>query len=282
MSTTPDFWPAAPDLQCDEVSFEFQGNEYRGSLVAPSAHVGPRPLVLVIHNYQGLKFFDQNVAEYIARLGYVGLAIDLYGNLITEEDRLWPADTSKVPEHLIRSFEAMVSLDHDHGAFRALLNQWIEQGLAHPLVDSSVLPAAIGYCFGGVAVLEAVRAGLNLSGVVSFHGLQQTGEDASPANVGVVRPTLKPCTNQYNTKTLVLIENGADDHLVPQESRTRFFAEMDGAGVDWCFHHYARTPHGFALPASIARIIHEGNGFYGNCGEEGWTNIVKDIAVAMS
>ncbi|MBT7389741.1 MAG: hypothetical protein HN823_12400, partial [Gammaproteobacteria bacterium] len=51
-------------------------------MVAPSASVGPRPLVLVIHNYQGLKQFDRDVAEYFARLGYVGLAIDMYGDRV--------------------------------------------------------------------------------------------------------------------------------------------------------------------------------------------------------
>ena len=81
-------------------------------------------------------------------------------------------------------------------------------GLEDESVDSSADPAAIGYCFGGVAVLEAVRAGLGLSGVVSFHGLLQTGEDPNPAHFGAVRPPVKYCDNHYNTKTVVLIENG--------------------------------------------------------------------------
>ncbi len=112
-------------------------------------------------------------------------------------------------------------------------------------------PAAIGYCFGGVAVLEAVRAGLDLSVVVSFHGLLQTGEDPSPASNGVARPPLVPCDNRYGGNTVVLIENGADDHLVPDASRQRFFEEMDAAGVEWIFHHHAATPHGFALPPTL-------------------------------
>ena len=66
-------------------------------------------------------------------------------------------------------------------------------------VLTMVDPAAIGYCFGGVAVLEAVRAGLGLSGVV-FHGLLQTGEDPNPAHFGAVRPPVKYCDNHYNTK----------------------------------------------------------------------------------
>jgi len=61
-------------------------------MVAPSASVGPRPLVLVIHNYQGLKQFDRDVAEYFARLGYVGLAIDMYGDRVPSDEREFPTD----------------------------------------------------------------------------------------------------------------------------------------------------------------------------------------------
>lgn len=251
MNHSPDFWPSAPDLQRAEVGLNFRGKDYLGYMVAPAIDVGPRPLVLVIHNYQGLKYFDIDVAEYMARLGYVGLAIDVYGDMISPQERLWPTNPEELPNHLTKSFEAMVSLDHDHECFRAILAAWLEAGKALATVDQNYSPAAIGYCFGGVAVLEAVRGGLDLSGVVSFHGLLQTGEDGAPDSVGVTRPALKRCANSYNTQTLVQIENGAKDHLVNDDNRARFYEEMDQAGVAWSFHDYADTPHGFALPASL-------------------------------
>lgn len=248
---TLDFWPPAPELRRDEIAFEFRGNDYRGHLVAPSAEAGPRPLVLVVHNYQGLKQFDIDVAEYMARLGYVGLAVDMYGNTVPADEREFPSDPEKVPAFQQQCFEGMVAIDHDHEKFRALMKTWLDHGLEHETVAALLPPAAIGYCFGGMAVLEAVRGGLNLGGVVSFHGLLQTGEDPNPAANGAIRPPLKPCENQYNTQTIVHIENGAEDQLVPDESKQRFFREMNEAGVDWNFHHYAATPHGFALPARI-------------------------------
>ncbi len=244
-------WPAAPDLRRDEISFHFRDNDYVGHLVAPAESAGPRPLVMVIHNYQGLKFFDVDVAEYLARVGYVGLAIDCYGNTVPAGERTWPEDASQIADFQKQCFEGMVAIDHDYEKFRSLLQTWLDHGLAHKTVDNRVSAAAIGYCFGGVAVLEAVRGGLDLSGVVSFHGLLQTGEDPSPARMGVERPPLKTCENQHNPRTVVVIENGADDQLVPQDSRDRFFEEMDAAGVDWSFHHHARTPHGFALPPTL-------------------------------
>ncbi len=244
-------WPPAPDLRRADVSFSFRDNDYLGHLVAPPASAGPRPLVLVIHNYQGLKFFDVDVAEYLARVGYVGLAIDMYGDRLPPARRLWPEDAADIPGFQRGCFEAMVAVDHDYEAFRALLKAWLDHGRAHETVDAGVAPAAIGYCFGGVAVIEAVRGGLDLGGAVSFHGLLQTGEDPSPSGMGVERPPLKLTENKYNTKTVLMIENGADDHLVPDESKLRFFEEMNGAGVDWSFHHYANTPHGFALAKTL-------------------------------
>ena len=229
-------------------------------MVAPGASVGPRPLVLVIHNYQGLKQFDRDVAEYFARLGYVGLAIDMYGDRVPSDEREFPTDPRRVEAFQTKCFEAMVWLDHDPEFFRALLEAWINAGKAEACVNDAVAPAAIGYCFGGMAVLEGVRGGLDLSAVVSFHGLLQTGEDPSPARFGAVRQPLEPIPNHYNTETIVLIENGAEDHLVLQAHKDRFFAEMDGAGVDWCFVDHAKTPHGFALPSRIGPPghLHEG------------------------
>ena len=246
-----DFWPPATDLRKAEISFTFRGNDYVGHLVAPSESTGPRPLVLVIHNYQGLKFFDVDVAEYLARVGYVGLAIDLYGNIVPPDQRIFPTDESEVHAFQTKCFEGMVALDHDPELFRSLLQEWLDRGRSHETVDANLSPAAIGYCFGGVAVIECVRGGLDLGGAVSFHGLLQTGEDPNPARFGIQRPTVKTCANDYNTRTVLMIENGADDGLVPDESKQRFFEEMDKAGGDWIFHHHARTPHGFALPPTL-------------------------------
>lgn len=251
MSTTTAFWPQAPELRRADIGFNFRGHDYLGHLVAPAEVAGPKPLVLIIHNYQGLKFFDVDVAEYIARLGYVGLAIDLYGDTVPADERLWPEHEDQIAGFQQKCFEGMVALDHDHERFRALLASWLQQGLSHEFVDANYAPAAMGYCFGGVAVLEAVRGGLNLGGVISLHGLLQTGEDPNPSKFNAERPPLKPCENHYNTQTVVIIENGAQDPLVPDESKQRFFQEMEDAGVDWVFHHYANTPHGFALPASL-------------------------------
>ena len=248
-----ELWGAL-ELRRDEIAFSFRGNDYSGQLVAPPKDAGPRPLVLVIHNYQGLKFFDVDVAEYLARVGYVGLAIDLYGNIVPADQREFPQDVGNaaaVQAFQRKCFKGLVAMDHDHELFRSAMDEWLRRGFAHETVDSSFAPAAIGYCFGGMAVIEAVRGGLNLSAAVSFHGLLQTGEDPNPERFGVERPPLKPATGKHNTNAVILVENGAEDALVPDQSKQRFFKEMDDAGVQWIFSHHAKTPHGFALPPTL-------------------------------
>ena len=102
-----------------------------------------------------------------------------------------------------------------------------------------------------MAALECVRGGMDVGGVVSFHGLLQTGEDPNALNIGIEIPTLKTCENNYNTQTVVFIENGSSDELVTEKNKIRFFKEMDEARVDWNFHDHARAPHGFSLPTSL-------------------------------
>ena len=256
MNRSTPFWPKVEGYAERSLPLEFRGIKYQSYIIAPEASLGPRPLILVIHNYQGLKGFDLDVAEYMARLGYVGMAVDMYGEHVPEMHREFPTNPAEIEPFQKRCFDAMVDLDHDHERFRALMGAWIDLGMKDPAVDASAMPAAIGYCFGGMAVIEAVRGGLSLSGVVSFHGLLQTGEDPSAARFGAIRPPLKPCENSYNTNTIIRVENGAEDPLVGAENKQRFFEEMDQAGVDWSFHEHAKTPHGFALPERIGAPGH--------------------------
>ncbi|MEK9764228.1 MAG: hypothetical protein VW729_16220 [Deltaproteobacteria bacterium] len=71
------------------------------------------------------------------------------------------------------------------------------------------------------------------------------------------------CENDFNTKAVVLIENGADDYLDDNESKERFFAEMIQAGVEWNFHDRPGTPHGFVQPTTLVHPghLHERSGY---------------------
>jgi hypothetical protein len=94
--------------------------------------------------------------------------------------------------------------------------------------------AAIGYCFGGAVVLNMARAGKDLKGVVSFHGLLATTNPAKPGDI----------------IAKVAVYNGEVDPFVPAEQIAAFKTEMKGAGVDYRFVNLAGAKHGFTNPAA--------------------------------
>ena len=124
METNPNLWPADGSLRRKTVRLDISGNNFLGHLVSPAESEGPRPLVLVVHNYQGLKGFDVDVAEYLARVGYVGLAVDMYGNDVPADKRDFPEQFADVEAFQKRCFQAMVKLDHDRKGLRELFNRY--------------------------------------------------------------------------------------------------------------------------------------------------------------
>src|SRR5262249_39067750 len=97
------------------------------------------------------------------------------------------------------------------------------------VVDTSRI-AAIGFCFGGMCVLDLARTGANLKGVVSFHGLLHAPEKTA------------------NITAKILALHGADDPMVPPEQVLHFQQEMTRAGADWQMHIYGSTQHAFTNP----------------------------------
>jgi len=153
--------------------------------------------------------------------------------------------------HFAAAFVQYQGCLKERGHWRDLMKLNLDLAKDHPAVHPS-LAAGIGYCFGGQCLLDMVRMGADLQGVVSFHGLLQSEPqnmlqaadwDGSVNMDGVV--------NKPNKTTKVLIENAQyDDHVTP-ESITAFMAEMDEAGVDWQIHHHSGAKHGWALPPGV-------------------------------
>jgi dienelactone hydrolase len=118
---------------------------------------GPRPAVLIGHDWSGQSDATRAVAERIARLGYVGFAVDAYGKGVRGSVT---GDSSAL----------MNPLMEDRALLRKRLLAGFEAAKRHKAVDATRI-AAIGYCFGGLCVLDLARAvPTNLKGVVSFHG----------------------------------------------------------------------------------------------------------------
>jgi dienelactone hydrolase len=189
-----------------------------GVLVWDDAVSGPRPGVLVVHQWLGLTDYEKHRATMLAQLGYVAFCADIYG----KDSR--PKDVSEAGP-LAGKFKA------DRELLRARANAGLEQMKKSELVDPKRV-AAIGYCFGGTAVIELARSGADLAGVVSFHG-------------GLDSPT--PADGK-NIKCPLLVCHGADDPFEKPEDLAAFENEMRAAKVDWRLIKYGGAVHSFTQP----------------------------------
>jgi dienelactone hydrolase len=188
------------------------GDHTMKSYLALPAADGPRPAVVVVHEWWGLNDYVRGRADMLTELGYVALAVDMYGAGATADnpDDAGALMTAAMPEAGAR-FQAAV----DQLASRAE----VAQGQI----------AAIGYCFGGAVCLAMARAGMDLAGVASFHGALET---ESPAVAGAV-------------KAKVRVYHGNDDAMVSLENAEALQKEMDAAGADYEFVGYDGAGHGF-------------------------------------
>ena len=186
-----------------------------GLSVYDDSMTGKRPGVLVAHQWKGLGDYEKRRAEMLARLGYNVFAVDIYGQGIRPT-----------------TVQAAAGQAGKFKQNRALLKERIRAGWdvlrGHELTDPKRV-AAIGYCFGGTAVLELARSGADLAGVVSFHG-------------GLGTPTPE---QGRNIKCKVLALHGADDPNVPRKEVEAFEDEMRAAGVDWQLISYGGAVHAF-------------------------------------
>lgn len=180
-----------------------------------------KPLVLVSHDWSGRREFACQAAERVAEMGYIGFALDMYGKGVFGADG--DADGNAA---------LMGPFAEDRQLLRQRIKAALTAGRNIPQVDATRV-AAMGYCFGGMCVLELARSGADVLGVVSIHGILAAG------GVG-----------NEDIKAKVLCLHGHDDPMVPPEQVLDFETEMNEAGVDWQLHVYGGTMHAFTNPAA--------------------------------
>lgn len=205
-------------VQGKEVSYTANGTTLKGWIAYDDAAQDKRPAVLVVHEWWGHNAYARHRANMLAELGYVALAVDMYGD---GKQAHHPSDANK--------FASEVSKDKQlaKARFDAAMQLVREQAN----VDASKI-AAFGYCFGGTVVLNMARAGEDLKGVVSFHG--GLGSDA-PAQAGKVKAQIRSFT-------------GADDPFIPATQVDTFKQEMEKAGVNYKSVVYPGAKHAFTNP----------------------------------
>ena len=196
------------------IDYVLEGKPHQGLLVHDGSSQ-PKPTVLAFHAWDGRTGAHDDFAHRLAALGWNGFAVDLYGK-------------GRVGNTTEECQALMNPLIGDRARLRALLLAAVDVAAAQPQVDASRM-AAIGFCFGGLCVLDLARAGAPLKGVASFHGL------FNPAGLPSVTP-IRP---------KVIAFHGWADPMAKPDSVVAWGEEFTRDGADWQLHGFGGAMHGF-------------------------------------
>ncbi|HWK47073.1 MAG TPA: dienelactone hydrolase family protein [Stellaceae bacterium] len=195
-----------------------------GYLAYDDSLAGKRPGVLVVHEAFGLGEHAMERARMLAKLGYVALAADMFGD--------------RQQADLTKGIALITELKSQPLVLRARAGAAMKALTALPQVDATRL-GGIGFCFGGTVVLEMARGGADLKGVVSFHGSLETPMPAAPGQV----------------KSSILVCTGAEDPMIPATQVLAFEDEMRVADADWQVVSYSKTVHSFTNPEADGSMM---------------------------
>ncbi len=210
------------NIKEEAVTYTADMLDMKGYVTYDANKEGKRPAVLIVHEWWGVGDYTRNRAKQLADLGYIAMAVDMYGNGKT-------ADNPKESQDLATPFYQNPQLT------KTRLDAAIEKLKSYPQTDTANM-AAIGYCYGGFVVLNAAKLGADLKGVVSFHG-----------NLSGVQP------NKNLLKASVLVCHGGADPFVPETEVAAFRKGMDSIGAAYTFNTYPNATHAFTNPEATAK-----------------------------
>jgi dienelactone hydrolase len=239
-------------VQTKEIEYTQDGTTLQGFLAWDDAAKGKRPGVLVVHEWWGHNEHARNAATKLAKAGYVGFALDMFGK-------------GKVTTHPedAKSFVAEAAKDPavKKARFEAALGVLKEQRQVDP-----ARIGVIGYCFGGGVALDMARAGEPLAAVATFHGsLAPSGE---PARKGTVEPKA------------ILIQTGGADPMVTKDQVKALEREMKDAGVKVQVITYPGAKHGFTNPRAGEAGM-EGLAYDAAADRKSWDALLKYLKAVL-
>lgn len=212
-------------MERQTVDYMCGNTKCQGFLVRNEIVKEARPGILVIPAWYGIDDFAKKRAEELARLGYVAFVADIYGNGKKAKDDA-EASSLMSPLFVDRAQLRMRAI----AAYNALREE--------SSVNAKKI-GAIGFCFGGLTVIELVRSGADVLASCSFHAL-----------LGDTLGEMKATTAAHGGKIKgsLLILHGHDDPMVSEADVAAIQKEMTEAGVDWQMHTYGLTMHAFTVP----------------------------------
>jgi dienelactone hydrolase len=206
------------NILTNRIEYPAGDTTHQGYLAYDDEIAAARPGIVLVHEWWGLNDYMVRRAHMLAELGYVALAIDMYGG----------GQIAGNPDQAGAMMSAVLG-DMETGT--AALRAGYDLLLAQPGVDPE-RTAAIGYCFGGAMVLHMARIGLPLSAVASFHGALGSFHTAEPGSI----------------RAKILVSHGAADSMVTMDDLESFKQEMDVAQADYQVLLLEGAKHGFSNP----------------------------------
>jgi dienelactone hydrolase len=200
-------------LETEQIAYRDGDARLSGFLAIDADFSGKRPGILVVHGGAGVDEHARGRARRFAESGFVVFACDMYGEGVTGNRE--------------RTIQQIGDLRHNRTAIVRRVQPAIEILSSRPEVDGRI--AAVGYCFGGMIVLEYARSAATIAGVVSVHGSLETASPAEPSSI----------------RARMLVCHGALDPHVPMSQVTAFAEEMKSAGADYQVIVYGAAMHGF-------------------------------------
>ena len=205
-------------METEVISYSFNNKEYKGFLAYDATIEEKRPVILIFHAFDGCTELMQRYAINLAKEGYVGFAVDMYGD-------------GKIGNTKEECFALLDPFRTNRQHCLDVVLQNVEFAKTIPQVDSSKV-AAIGFCFGGMCVLDLARSGADVAAVVSLHGNLTVPEEI---------------TNKDITSSILVLNGYLDPH-VPVDHVSAFMQEMTDAKADWQLHNFSDTYHSFTEP----------------------------------
>jgi dienelactone hydrolase len=213
------------EVKTRDISYEYDGVNFKGQLAWDDAAQGKRPGVLLVHEWWGLDEYARQRAKQLAGLGYVAFACDMYGE-------------GKHTEHPNEAGQFAGEVRKNIKVWRGRAQTALKVLAEQPQVDANKL-AAMGYCFGGSTALQLAFIGADLKAVVTFHaGLSVPDAEQAKA-----------------IKAKILICHGAADRFIPEETAVKFRAALEEAKVDYAMVYLGNAKHSFTVKGIDAKGV---------------------------
>ncbi|MFC1503434.1 dienelactone hydrolase family protein [Pseudomonadota bacterium] len=200
-------------IEGESVSYQVNGQNYEGYYISPAKDAR---LILMVHDWDGLTDYEVKRAEMLVKEGYAVFAVDLFGAGVR------PTKVEDKRQHTGELYK-------DRQKMRDLLNGGLKAAEVKGAQTYDVV--AMGYCFGGAAVLELARSGADMKGFVTFHGGLKTPPDQDYAK----------------TKGSVLVMHGAADQAISMEDFTSLSEALEASQVSNEMIVYSGAPHAFTV-----------------------------------